>query len=196
MFGLDLHEYFRQPWEQARGMLSEELDQLKAELRGRWNAALGPNNELNVNAIGGDGTPATRYVANTGVRNAPTWDLVNLVNGVKNRLRFIHIVQIGAGKVLGRRSATAGDIEEITPDAADLAIASTTLALTATGVTAGTYGDASNVAQITVDAKGRITAAVDVPIADAGSWIPLVDGSEPPVFITDGAGVLILVAYS
>jgi hypothetical protein len=27
-----------------------------------------------------------------------------------------------------------------------------------------------------------------------GSWIPSVDGSEPPVFITDGAGVLILVA--
>jgi len=27
------------------------------------------------------------------------------------------------------------------------------------------------------------------------SFIPLVDGSEPPVFITDGAGVLILVAY-
>lgn len=26
------------------------------------------------------------------------------------------------------------------------------------------------------------------------SWIPMVDGSEPPVFITDGAGVLILVA--
>lgn len=28
-----------------------------------------------------------------------------------------------------------------------------------------------------------------------GSWIPLVDGSEPPNFITDGAGALILVSY-
>lgn len=27
------------------------------------------------------------------------------------------------------------------------------------------------------------------------SWIPLVDGAEPPAFITNGAGVLILVAY-
>lgn len=27
-----------------------------------------------------------------------------------------------------------------------------------------------------------------------GGWIPLVDGSEPPVFITDGAGTLMLVA--
>ena len=31
--------------------------------------------------------------------------------------------------------------------------------------------------------------------ANVTSWIPLVDGAEPPVFITDGAGVLILVAY-
>lgn len=28
-----------------------------------------------------------------------------------------------------------------------------------------------------------------------GSWIPLVTGAEPPVFVTDGSGVLILVAY-
>lgn len=30
----------------------------------------------------------------------------------------------------------------------------------------------------------------------ADSYIPLVDGSEPPMFITDGAGVLIVVPYS
>jgi hypothetical protein len=29
-----------------------------------------------------------------------------------------------------------------------------------------------------------------------GSYIPLVDGAEPPVFITDGAGTLILVPWS
>jgi hypothetical protein len=28
-----------------------------------------------------------------------------------------------------------------------------------------------------------------------GSWIPLVDGAEPPSLISDGAGHLILVAY-
>lgn len=30
----------------------------------------------------------------------------------------------------------------------------------------------------------------------AGTWIPLVDGSEPPVFLTDGLGNLLLVAYT
>jgi hypothetical protein len=62
-------------------------------------------------------------------------------------------------------------------------------------VTPGTYGDGSNVAQFTVDAKGRLTAAANVAIADAGSWLPLVDGSDPPNFVTDGAGTLIAVAY-
>lgn len=33
-----------------------------------------------------------------------------------------------------------------------------------------------------------------VALLAGGSWIPLVDGSEPPNFITDGLGNLILVA--
>ena len=39
-----------------------------------------------------------------------------------------------------------------------------TLDLEDTAVTAGTYGDASNVAQVTVDAQGRLTAATEVAI--------------------------------
>lgn len=131
MFGIDLHEYFHQPWEQARGMLAEELDQLKAELRGRWNASLGTDNQLTTAAISGDGTPASRYLANTGPRNKPQWDLVNLLNGVKNRLRFNHLVQIGAGTLLGRRSSSAGDIEEITVGSG-LQLSGTTLSATST----------------------------------------------------------------
>lgn len=71
------------------------------------------------------------------------------------------------------------------------------IAIADTAVTPGTYGDATHVGQFTVDAKGRVTFAQDVAItgSGSGSWIPLVTGSEPPAFVTDGAGHLILVAF-
>ena len=108
MFGIDLHDYFNVTWEQARGALRDELDSLKAELRGRWNAALGPDNQLNVLSIGGNGTPATRYVSNTGTNNAPTWDQVNLANGVKGRLPLTNFALANPGVVLGRGTDVAG----------------------------------------------------------------------------------------
>lgn len=50
--------------------------------------------------------------------------------------------------------------------------------LTDTGVTADTYGDATTVPQITVDAKGRITGVVDVPIdVPTGAWERISAGS-------------------
>lgn len=45
---------------------------------------------------------------------------------------------------------------------------------------------------LTTDAT---TDTLTIASSGGGSWIPLVDGSEPPNFITDGAGVLMLVAY-
>ena len=47
-----------------------------------------------------------------------------------------------------------------------------TLVLDNTAVTPATYGDATNVAQITIDAQGRITAAADVAISGGGGGAP------------------------
>ena len=41
--------------------------------------------------------------------------------------------------------------------------------LSSTGVTAGTYGSANQVAQITVDSKGRITSATNINLTASGS---------------------------
>lgn len=59
-----------------------------------------------------------------------------------------------------------------------------------TGVTTGTYGDSSNVAQVTVDAKGRITniANVSIPQGSGGASGPAfgdLTGSYPGPFLID-----------
>lgn len=53
-----------------------------------------------------------------------------------------------------------------------------TLSLTNTGVVAGTYGDGLNVAQPTVDAQGRITAIVNVPITFGQDYQRFVDAVQ------------------
>ena len=70
-----------------------------------------------------------------------------------------------------------------------------------TGVTAGIYGNADNIPQITVDATGKITLATDIPIgatyvktnntlAFNGYTWPNFDGAAGTYLTTDGAGTL------
>ena len=65
----------------------------------------------------------------------------------------------------------------------------------ANGGTGGTSGltvlDGGNILPGTIPCSA---IQADCLTALSGSWIPLVTGSEPPVFVTDGSGVLILVA--
>jgi hypothetical protein len=91
---------------------------------------------------------------------------------------------------------------------------------TATGVVAGCYGDATSVGSFCVDATGRITSAVNVPISAtipdlqivtdqgavttnaidvagltaAGLTYPTADGAANDVLVTDGAGNLSFAA--
>ncbi len=67
-----------------------------------------------------------------------------------------------SGNLTKFSGATAVTNADLTGDITTSGTVATTLA--ASGVTAATYGDASHVPQVTVDAKGRITAAVNIAL--------------------------------
>jgi cell division protein FtsB len=74
---------------------------------------------------------------------------------------------ITSAKILDN-SITSSDILDGTIATADLTNASvTSLKLATTGVTSGTYGSATEVSQIVVDAQGRITSANNITITGA-----------------------------
>src|SRR5260370_571190 len=112
---ISLLKYLDGPWEVVRGYLREDLDHIEAALNQRWNTVFGDTNKLKSGTIGGDATPATRYVPNTGTANTPNWDQVNLSNGVTSRLPFANLTAAtGPSHLLGRDSGSAGDFEDIT----------------------------------------------------------------------------------
>jgi hypothetical protein len=103
-------------WEKARGYLRLDLDAIQSALNTRWAAVFTNNNFLNASTIDGDSTIDSVYVSNQGTGHTPLWDKVNLANGVQGRLAFAHLVEATQPGVLaGRRSASAGDFEQITP---------------------------------------------------------------------------------
>lgn len=59
------------------------------------------------------------------------------------------------------------------------------LKLADTAVTPGTYGDATNVAQITIDQQGRITNAANVPISGGGGSGTIVDQANTLVITSN-----------
>ena len=81
-----------------------------------------------------------------------------------NGSNWVETYNVGAANPSATIGATATNGSAATFMRSDAAPA-----LETTGVTADTYGDASNVAQITVDATGRITSASEVAIAGGDS---------------------------
>jgi hypothetical protein len=67
----------------------------------------------------------------------------------------------------------AGTISDLTSTGGTLTVTSptgptTNVDMPTTGVTAGTYGDATHVSEVTVDAEGRVTSASSVAISGSG----------------------------
>lgn len=112
-FGIKLHEYLYGDWDTVKDALVQELDYLHNSLRLNWDSVFDENNQLSLDAaLDPDATP-TRYIANTGPGGAPKWDLVNLSNGVKNRLAYLHLPQVPASSLLGRGDSVLGDTQVI-----------------------------------------------------------------------------------
>lgn len=101
-------------WEKAKGFLRLDLEAIEAALNTRWSAVFGDSNLLQPGAVDGDYTVDSRYVSNQGTDHLPYWDQVDLSNGVKDRLPFSNLVAATVPSILvGRRSGSAGDFEEI-----------------------------------------------------------------------------------
>jgi len=100
-------------------------------------------------------------------------------------------VAISAGSGITDLTSTGGTITVTTPTGP-----TTNVDLPNTGVGAGTYGDSTHVAEVTVDAEGRVTAASSVAIsgsAGAGGLVTLYDsgylGSDAASIDTGAGGI-------
>lgn len=100
-----------------------------------------------------------------------------------------------------QRAALTGDVTAAAgSNATTIANDAVTFAkmLNATGASVlvgrGSASGGGDFQEITLGSGLTMTGTVLSASGGSASWIPLVDGAEPPAFITDGAGVLILVA--
>ncbi len=97
-------------------------------------------------------------------------------NGVTYKVQVSAVLNVSG--VPGTRTVTAGTgltgggalASNITISVAPGGIGATQL--NNTGVTAGVYGDSSNVPVLTVDANGRVTAATTLPIPSISGYVP------------------------
>jgi hypothetical protein len=113
MAGLKFYDFLEGPWEQAKGYLREHLEQLDITLTSTLtNISSGTPLD---GTVGGDITTANQVVTNTGSGPSMRWAKVALSTMVTGRLPIANFVAASANVLLGRRSASSGNFEEITP---------------------------------------------------------------------------------
>lgn len=115
-------------------------------------------------------------------------------SGIKdNAVTTEKLQDIESQRLLGRGQSGVGDPQQIKVGNGITFTGEDSVGLSDTGVTADTYGSATEIPIVTVDAKGRVTAA-SVTSITAGISGLLVTGDTPgPVFVTNGNGEPIYV---
>lgn len=187
--GAVFSDFLSLPWEQARGYIKEELEQLRAAVQGQWAQTHGTDGLLSEESVLGAGASVPSYIANTGPKKQPKWDKVDLQNGVKNRIKYVNLPQPTnvAQSVIGNAGGIA--FEEV-PVSVDLIIDAGVIGLTQTGVIPGTYGT------LTVDNKGRITDISGPDVATSGTqWSVLTNGDATTPELIFAGGDVIMVEY-
>ncbi len=109
MFGAVLTDWLTgKTWEQGRGLIAQELAQLRGALTTKYGANFGTDNTLKPGAIGATPTDVPAYVGTDVVSGALSFLKIDLVTGVKKILAVVngglgvaslaaHTVVIGAG---------------------------------------------------------------------------------------------------
>ena len=114
MFGNTFYDFLEGPWDHAKGYLREHLEQLSGALNSQWARAFNSDTTLTEFAIGNPGASVPSYIGNVGTDRRPTWDKVDVAQGVRSRLRYVNLTaSTEASRLLGRGSTGDGDWEEI-----------------------------------------------------------------------------------
>lgn len=109
-----------------------------------------------------------------------------------NDLRQIGTVDLAnATGVLDQENGGTGTTTGLT----DIPVTSITFSAASRLLGRGSDNGAGDGEEITIG-SGLQMVGTELSATSLGNWIPLVDGSEPPNFVTDGSGNLILVAYT
>ena len=131
--------------------------------------------------ITGSGTGVTVTNGN-GVAGNPVISLTGPVGSI-NGLIGSGILTLQNGSSVGAVQV-AGTAGEIVVTDGDCLLGNPTISLDNSGVAAGTYGSGTQVAQIVVDSKGRITSATDVTITGSTN---IVGGAANQLLYQSGA---------